>query len=249
MSLCRSVFARRVLYSLILGALIWAAQPATAIAQSTDQSNPTVLSSNEILGQGTDSKTDYFYAFSAEPGKVMLTIDVKADSKATVPGFDYEILDSKSKRLAAGTLDPVGGASKRVVDSINVQGPGTQQLILKLTITQSVEAYRVQLGGSVAVASAASGTSGTVGGAVSQSAAPVPQPVVPAPQPTPVAAADPAASQSIPARLLNFEFGSDNKTQMLKDIPATGTLILEMKDGTTREILLKDVKTLTVKSQ
>lgn len=249
MSLSSSVSTRCLLYSVFLCALMLATSSATAIAQSTDKDHPTVVSSNEILGPGTTEKTDYYYAFSAEPGTVTLTFDVKSDRNASVAGFDYEVLDAQSKRLASGTLDPLHGAGKRVVDSVKVNGPGTQQLVLKLTITQSVEAYRVQLGRPVDVASAASTTSGPVA-----AAAVIPQTPVAAPQAISsgvssggsVAASDTTIGAN---KLLNFEFGADNKIQILKDLPSTGTLILEMKDGSTREILLKDVKTLTVKSQ
>jgi hypothetical protein len=270
MSPSTSVAARRFSYSIILTAVMEAAASGTLIAQSTDKDHPTVVSSNEILGQGTSEKTDYYYAFSAEPGTVTLTFDVKADRNASVSGFDYEILDAQSKRLAGGVLDPVNGAAKRVVETVKVNGPGAQQLVLKLTITQSVEAYRVQLDRSVAVAPAASAVSGAVGGAVSQNQGTTPQATggavaqaaggvvsrtggssggsVAASDATTVAGGD-ASTQSGGSKLVNFDFGTDNKIQIVKELPSTGTLILEMKDGTTREILLKDVKTLTVKSQ
>src|SRR5260370_7296135 len=49
---------------------------------STDRDNPAQLASNVITGDSVDSKTEYFYLFTAGPGEIKLTLDVKAEKSA-----------------------------------------------------------------------------------------------------------------------------------------------------------------------
>ena len=123
---------------------------------STDRDAPTAFASNEVRGTGTNEKTEYFYSFKAGPGEVTLTFDVKADKGANLHGFDYEVFDAKSRRLAGGFLDPVRGESKRKVETVNLKGPLPQELVLKLVVTEYVDTYRIRLGGAVVIAPAES---------------------------------------------------------------------------------------------
>ncbi len=258
----------------LMGMLLLGATARSASAQSTDQDSPTPFTANEIKGTGTEDKTEYFYAFSADPGEVTLTFDVKADKNASISGFDYEILNAKGKRLAGGFLDPVRGESKRAIATVSVKGPGTQSLLLKLTVTEYVATYRVRLGGSVA-ASADSATAQTAitagGGAVSaaptQQATPDPtvqpaaaeasgdatatQPAAEATTPTeaqPDASAAAAAAEAAkPGKKINLDFHLKDKLNLLKDIPTSGSMVILMKDGTTQEIQMKNVKSITMK--
>lgn len=130
-----------ILLILFAGALSAAAQTTP----STDRDSPTPFVANEVKGEGTNDKTEYFYSFTAGPGEVTLTFDVKADKGANLHGFDYELFDAKSRRLTGGFLDPVRGESKRKIETINVRGP--QQLLLRLVVTEYVDTYRIRLGG------------------------------------------------------------------------------------------------------
>ncbi|MCA1636123.1 MAG: hypothetical protein LC785_16135 [Acidobacteria bacterium] len=121
---------------------------------STDRDAPTAFASNEVKGAGTDEKTEYFYSFKAGPGEVTLTFDVKADKGANLHGFDYEVFDAKSRRLAGGFLDPVRGESKRRVETVKLKGTLPQELVLKLVVTEYVDTYRIRLGGAVVIAPA-----------------------------------------------------------------------------------------------
>ncbi|MEO7969983.1 MAG: hypothetical protein ABI698_01695 [bacterium] len=265
----------------LMAMLLLGATARSASAQSTDQDSPTPFTANEIKGTGTDDKTEYFYAFSADPGDVTLTFDVKADKNASLSGFDYEVLNAKGKRLAGGFLDPVRGESKRAIATVSVKGPGTQSLLLKLTVTEYVATYRVRLGGSVVVAGADSATAITAGGGA-VSAAPMPQatPDPTAAQPAAVAtpadstvvappdgtAAQPAADATAPTeaqanasaaqavadaakpgKKINLDFNLKDKLNLLKDIPTSGSMVILMKDGTTQEIQMKNVKSITMK--
>lgn len=118
---------------------------------STDMDAPTAFTSNEVKGVGTSDKTEYFYSFKAGPGEVTLTFDVKADKGANLHGFDYELFDAKSRRLAGGFLDPVRGESKRKVETVKLKGTVEQELVLKVTVTEYVDTYRIRLGGAVVI--------------------------------------------------------------------------------------------------
>ena len=129
---------------------------ASAQEPSTDIDAPTAFASNEVKGAGTNEKTEYFYSFKAGPGEVTLTFDVKADKGANLHGFDYEVFDAKSRRLAGGFLDPVRGESKRKVETVNLKGTLPQELVVKLIVTEYVDTYRIRLGGAVVIAPAES---------------------------------------------------------------------------------------------
>jgi hypothetical protein len=258
--------------TLVMLLILCAAAKSTS-AQSTDQDSPTAFTANEIKGTGTEDKTEYFYSFSADPGEVTLTFDVKADKNASISGFDYEILNAKGKRLAGGFLDPVRGESKRAVATVSVKGPGTQSLLLKLTVTEYVATYRVRLGGSVAAADSSAAL--TAGGGVSPAAVPqstpdattaqpaaaadatAAQPDAAAAQPAadataPTAEPDASAAQAVadpakPGKKINLDFNLKDKLNLLKDIPTSGSMVILLKDGTTQEIQMKNVKSITMK--
>ena len=174
---------------------------ASATAQtvpSTDRDNPTPFASNEVRGEGTDEKTEYFYSFTAGPGEVTLTFDVKADRNANLHGFDYEVFDARSRRLAGGFLDPVRGESKRKIEKLNVRGQ--QQLLLRVVTTEFVDTYRIRLDGATTNAAAA-----------------------------PTNAAAPTGNRLC--------------------LPAAGTLVITLADGTEEQVDLSQVKSATVKPQ
>lgn len=135
------------LVSLLMILFVCAISAVAQTAPSTDRDTPTPFAANEVKGEGTDDKTEYFYSFTAGPGEVTVTFDVKADKGANLHGFDYELFDAKSRRLVGGFLDPVRGESKLKIEKINVRGQ--QQLLLRLVVTEYVDTYRIRLGGAV----------------------------------------------------------------------------------------------------
>ena len=199
--------ARKLLSQPVIILLILLTCALTAAAQttpSTDRDSPTPFMANEVKGEGTNDKTEYFYSFTAGPGEVTLTFDVKADKGANLHGFDYEVFDAKARRLTGGFLDPVRGESKRKIEKINVRGQ--QQLLLRLVVTEYVDTYRIRLGGAV---------SDGEPGSVNISAAPL----------TPREAGN---------RMC---------------LPATGTLVITMADGTEQQIDLSQVKSAKIKAE
>lgn len=199
--------ARGLLSRSLISLLILCACAVSAAAQttpSTDRDSPTPFAANEVKGEGTDDKTEYFYSFAAGPGEVTLTFDVKAAKQANLHGFDYELFDAKSRRLAGGFLDPVRGESKRKIEKLTVRGQ--QQLLLRLVVTEYVDTYRIRFDGAATGGEAGSTTMSTT---------------------------SPITTQS------------GNRMCL----PAAGTLVIILADGTEEQIDLSQVKSAAVKGQ
>src|SRR5260370_791052 len=64
------------------------------LSPSNDRDNPTPLTSTEIKSDGVDEKTEYFYSFTAGPGEIKLTLDVKAEKSAAVSSVDIALFDA-----------------------------------------------------------------------------------------------------------------------------------------------------------
>ena len=197
----RNFVSKPVVILLIL--LVCAVSSAAQTTPSTDRDSPTPFVANEVKGEGTNEKTEYFYRFEAGPGEVTLTFDVKADKGANLHGFDYEVFDAQSRRLTGGFLDPVRGESKRKIEKINVRGQ--QQLLLRLVVTEYVDTYRIRLSGAVSTGEPAS------------------------------------------VNMSTMSLTKDAGNRMC--LPATGTLVVAMADGTEQQIDLSQVKSSAVKGQ
>ncbi|MEP6848766.1 MAG: hypothetical protein ABI999_07905 [Acidobacteriota bacterium] len=68
----------------------------SSFGQSTDRDNPTPLSSSEISGVLDDHQRDgnkeTFYSFTAGPGEVTITFDVKRRNRDSGAGVAFEVL-------------------------------------------------------------------------------------------------------------------------------------------------------------
>src|SRR5215470_5409453 len=124
-------FARFYVLSLIVAAILISASLSPAFGQqrSEDRDNPTPLTSNEI-NDGLDGSGDqYFYKFSAGPGKLTVTFEVKASG--TNAGAMLDLFDSKSRALLSDVLaQGVDGGVERVVN--NVQISKKQDVVLRI---------------------------------------------------------------------------------------------------------------------
>ena len=80
---------------LLLNILLMAGTAIGVIAQSQDRENPTPLAANTITGSGVGKKVEYYYSFTAGPGEIVVTIDLKAKAGST--NADVEIFDADSK--------------------------------------------------------------------------------------------------------------------------------------------------------
>jgi hypothetical protein len=123
--------------------LIMAAGGAT-IAQSNDRDTPTPLSSNTIKGTGVGKKVEYYYSFSAGPGEVVLTIDLKAKSGST--GADVEVFDAGSNKIFY-FFPKATSTNERAVKRFKVANKET--VVLRLAFDLNAGDYTIKLGGAV----------------------------------------------------------------------------------------------------
>ncbi len=118
----------------------------SATAQSTDRDNPTPLLSNEIKDEGVGKATEYYYSFTAGPGEIIITVDLKAKAYSTAVRF--ELLDADSNQLLAHNMNAATSTgAERVVKRGSVQEK--QTVLLKLLLDSNTGEYAVKLGGAV----------------------------------------------------------------------------------------------------
>jgi hypothetical protein len=97
--------------------------------RSSDRDKPTILTSNKVEDDldGTDSQ--YFYKFTAGPGKLTLTFEVKASG--TNAGAILALFDAKARPLLSDVLaQGVDGGSERQVNSVQLSSK--QNLLLSI---------------------------------------------------------------------------------------------------------------------
>jgi hypothetical protein len=140
--------------SLLLAAslLVLFAATGSAFAQSTDRDHPTPFRSNEIKGELNGEEIEYFYSFTAGPGEVTLTVDVKSSGGTT--GTAFELLDANANKVlicCEGAQAGSTGESGREVASITLGK--RQTVILHLTpFKYGNGTYRVRISGAAALA-------------------------------------------------------------------------------------------------
>jgi hypothetical protein len=140
--------------SLLLAAslLVLVAATASAFAQSRDRDHPTPFTSDEIKGQLKGEEIEYFYSFTAGPGELTITVDVKSSDGTT--GTAFELLDADANKVlicCEGAQADSGGQSGREVVSIKLAK--RQTVILHLTpFKYGTGTYRVRISGAAALA-------------------------------------------------------------------------------------------------
>ncbi len=131
----------------ILGLLLLITATGSAFAQSTNRDHPTPLSSNEIKGELNGREIEYFFSFTAGPGEVTITVDVKSSDGTT--GTNFELLDSDAnKQLLCCEYAQADstGTTGRDVKSIKLRE--RQTVVLHLTpFKYGRGSYRVRLTG------------------------------------------------------------------------------------------------------
>lgn len=127
--------------------LFFIAVTGSAVAQSTNRDHPTRLTSDEIKGELNGEEIEYFFSFTAGPGEVTLTVDVKSSDGTT--GINFELLD----RNAATPLiccefaqaDSTGTTGR---DVKSVKLAKNQTVVLHLTpFKYGKGTYRVRISG------------------------------------------------------------------------------------------------------
>jgi hypothetical protein len=139
--------------SLIIAAILFCASVRVAFGQqrSEDRDNPTVLTSNKVDDDLDGSATEYFYKFTAGPGKLTVTLEVKATG--TNAGAMLGLFDAKARPILSDVLaQGVDGGSERIVNSVQIRGK--QDILLsikglKYGDSGGTGTYKVTLDGAV----------------------------------------------------------------------------------------------------
>src|SRR5258707_2915438 len=165
-----AVFCNAMLKTLSAIILLAAIASVTAAQNqptpSTDRDNPAQLASNIITGDGVDSKTEYFYSFTAGPGEVKLTLDVKAEKDSAVSSVDIALFDAGSHKLLSTYANPDHGSAKSAVETVKVRGEQTP--FLDVTISPGVDNFKIKLYCAIQIApstSSATDSAATAGAA------------------------------------------------------------------------------------
>jgi len=190
----------------------------TSFGQSTDRDNPTPLNSSEVSGVFGDHQQDgnkeIFYSFTAGPGDLTITFDIKRRSRDDgMAGVSFELLrrngSSSAPLLCCEGVQTGEGPTGREVATVKLVR--RQAVILHITnASNGGGTFNVRLSG--AATSFETPTSGSYGG------------------------------------------GNDTYNQPERgnrydriDVPASGTLHIKMKNGTTQDINLDRVSTISVR--
>ena len=226
--------------SFLLIAVAFTFCASTTLAQSTDQSNPTPVTSSELVITGPKKNNQlYYYSFTGGPGEVTLTLTVKAKASSTFVGikvFDAELNTVTYHNMSADTGSPGMALKKFDVGE-------KQTLVFSFTSDPSLAECRIKFGGAV-----------ELGGTAIPSGS----------NPTELSAQNPTVTSSIPdaqvvdqgsvmsgngstSKNKNFVFSILDAVGQRFNIPANGKLRLEMKDGSVQEFDLTQVKQILIK--
>src|SRR5687768_4599061 len=204
-------------------------------AQSKDQSNPTAFTSNEFAGKGPSKETNYFFSFTGGPGEVTVRLEIKAKSYSTFARL--EVLDAELDALAMHNMNAsTTSGTQQVKKTINLDEK--QTILLKVTLDGNLANYKITIGGAVETGGASTENTGSTGGAPES------------PGSTDTVPEQPVTETQTPTEGKNKFFKIDlgqYKLAQLINFPKTGTLVIHLKDGTTQEIDLASVKSVTVK--
>lgn len=200
-------------FLLIAGLLMFAATNAT-FAQSTDRDRPTPMNSYEVSGNFRDPDVgakEYFYSFTAGPGELTLTVDLKGRDQDASGSMAYELL--KGNGSEAGPLlccefaQMGGGATGRSVASVKL----TRRQTVVLHLTNSIYrggSFNVRFSGP-AVSSFGKGSGGGPGKVI--------------------------------------DSGGDSRNGESVIVPSSGTLHIRMKDGSTKDVDLSRIRSISVR--
>ncbi len=224
------------LIAIILGIYCMA---VSITAQSTNQSEPTQFSGNEYAGKGPSKETLYYFGFTGGPGEVSVRLEIKAKQYSTFARL--EILDAELDTLATHNMNAATtSGAQQVLKKINLDEK--QTVLLKVTLDSNLANYKIAIGGAV------------------QAAGSAPADTPPSDTPTPdtggggSTTTQPTASEASPGptgstggnKFFNIDLGKFKLGQFI-NFPKTGTLVIQMKDGSIQEIDMASVKSVTVK--
>lgn len=143
---------------LVVTMLLLFASISPALGQrSEDRENPTPLTSKEVSDQLDGSEDEYFYQFTAGPGTLRVTFEVKASN--TNAGAYLDLFNAKSRPVLSNVLaQGVDGSTERVVESAQLSQRQTMTMRIKgikYGSSGGQGTYKILLDGAVSVAPAA----------------------------------------------------------------------------------------------
>ncbi len=210
-------------------------------AQSTNQSEPTQFSGTEYTGKAPSNETLYYFSFTGGPGEVTVRLEIKAKQYSTFARL--EVLDAELNTLATHNMNAATtSGAQQVLKKINLDEK--QTVLLKVTLDGNLANYKLVLGGAVESAavlntSAETSTSSTTSTSTEVSSTSE----MSAPNPS---GETPTGTTGGKNKFFNIDLGKFKLGQFL-NLPSSGLLVVQMKDGTTQEINLATVKSVTIK--
>jgi hypothetical protein len=214
---------KRLTYLFIALIALLITSAAAISAQSTDRDNPTPLNSSEVSGSFGDHQEDgnkeIFYSFTAGPGELTITFDVKRRNRDDGAGVSFELLPrsgSSTALLCCEGVQSGDGGTGREVASVKL----TKRQMVILHITNGSNGgctFDVRLSG------AASFGGSTVGGYN-----------------------DNNDNDRGRGDIGNVQ-GRGNRGGEQVDVPSSGILHIRMKNGTSQDIVLSRVRNITIR--
>jgi len=200
-------------FLLATGLLLLFAATTYTFGQSSSRDNPISIGSSEITGSFIDHQEDNdkenFYSFTAGPGELTITFDVKRRGQGDMASIAFELLErngSKAILCCEGAQSGEGGTGRRTA---SVKLTRRQTVILHITnASVGGGSFTVRLSGA-----------GFAGGNYS--------------------------NDNGNGRERGDGGVRDNGENL--NVPATGTLHIRMKNGTTRDIDLSLIRSVTVR--
>jgi hypothetical protein len=133
----------------VLSLFLVIAGTSAAFAQSRDRDRPTPLNSAELRGVLEGNGREFFYSFTAGPGELTITVDVK--SREGTLAMPFELLSANAADVllcCEYAQADASGETGRAVKSVRINSRRT--VILHLTENKyGAGAFHVQLSGAV----------------------------------------------------------------------------------------------------
>lgn len=179
----------------VAAVLLLTAAAGSSAAQSTDRDKPTPLKSDEVKADFSQDDPEYFYSFTAGPGEVVFTLDVRgAAPGGGVPYF--HLFNTEGRELDSFDKFAAGNATEKLVKRVSFAS--RQTVVLRVGKPLGAGSYRLRIGGAVALEKG-------------------------------------AAADTV------------NRVDGRMGLPASGTLRIELNDGSAQEFDLRRVRRVTVK--
>ena len=220
-------------YSIFAALAVVMAAGAVSFSQSTNRDNPTPINSSEVSGSFPDPDNgakEYFYSFTAGPGDLTLTVDLKGRDRDASGSMAYELLKGNASEdgplLCCEYAEMGGGNTGRSVSNVKL----TRRQTVVLHLTNSMYrggSFNIRFSGTAAPGGGNGGFGNGSGGGPGH---------------------DGAGNG-------NGGFGNgsgggpgrDRSEGNAVDVPETGILHIRMKNGTVQDIDLSRIRSITVR--